>query len=89
MKTLIEWLEGDIARTRKFILLITIFIFLIVTIGIFSAILFGVAISEIVTGLYGTLVGLMVRVYSFYTSTSPKSKILDKVDELLKPYEER
>jgi hypothetical protein len=91
MKGLIEWTEGEVSRGRKVVLFSTILVFLLITIGLFGGAIYGLSMSDMVPGLYVTLVTLMIAIYGFYTGTaSDKSaKLADKAaDIMLKKLEE-
>lgn len=86
MKKLIEWLEGDPARGRKFVLIITVFVFLFVTIGIVAyGMIDPTKLSEKLTTVYMIFTGLMASIYGFYTGTSAdkSSKLADKAADLM------
>lgn len=77
MKKFIEWLELNPSRTRKVVLLSTIFVFLTITIAIFGVTVFGVTLPATIITLFGTLSAFMVGIYGFFTGTSS-----DKTQEL-------
>jgi hypothetical protein len=85
MKKFIEWLEIDKARTRKVVLLSTVFVFLLVTMVIFGVAVFGVQLTANIVTLYGTLSAFMVGVYGFYTGTSSDktAKLADKAADIM------
>lgn len=86
-RKIIEWTEGDALRARKFVLFMTVFVFLLITISVFGAGLYGLPINEAITTLYITLVGLMVSIYGFYTGTNASSDssnpVIDKATDLI------
>jgi len=84
-KKFIEWTEGDIARGRKVVLFSTVIVFLIITVTLFAAAVYGLKMAAITTSLYVTLVGLMAAIYSFYTSTSSdkSSKLADQAADVM------
>jgi len=79
------WLEKDKARARKVVLMGTIFVFLLITIGIFSCAAVGLTMSPQITALYTTLVALIIGVYGFYTGTSSDktAKLADKAADIM------
>jgi hypothetical protein len=85
MRDFIEWLEGDIARGRKVVLMSTIFVFLLITLGIFGAGIYGLEMSSALPGLYVTLVTLIMGIYGFYTGTSSdkSTKLADKAEDIM------
>lgn len=85
MRKFIEWTEGDKSRGRKVVLFSTVMTFLIITLVLFGAAIWGVIIAEATTTLYMTLVSLMVAIYGFYTGTSSKkpSVLADKTAEII------
>jgi len=85
MKKFIEWLELNPSRARKVVLLMTVAVFLVITICVFGAPLFGVVISNNMVTLYGTLAAFMVGIYGFFTGTSSdkSSKLADKAADIM------
>ena len=85
MKGFMEWLEGDIARGRKVVLMSTILVFLLITIGLFVGAIYGLNMSAMTTSLYVTLVGLVSVIYAFYTSTSSDKslKLADQAADVM------
>ncbi len=85
MKKFIEWTEKNISRSRKVVLFTSISVFLFITLIIFVSAVFGVTMSESITTLYITFVGLMSAIYGFFTGTSSdKSKELsDKATDIM------
>jgi hypothetical protein len=85
MKKFMEWLEGDISRGRRVVLMSTILVFLLITIGIFGAAAWGVKMSTMIPSLYVTLVGLIAAIYGFYTGTSSdkSAKLADKAADIM------
>ena len=81
----IEWSEADPARGRKVVLFSTVFVFLLVTIALFAAAMWGLKMSAVVTSLYMTFVGLMAAIYGFYTGTSSDkaAKLADKASDIM------
>jgi positive regulator of sigma E activity len=84
-KSFIEWTEGDISRGRKVVLFSTVFIFLLITLGLFVSAIWGFKMATITTSLYVTLVGLMAAIYGFYTSTSSdkSNKLADQAADVM------
>lgn len=85
MKKFIEWLELNPSRARKVVLLMTVAVFLVITICVFGAPLFGVVISNNMVTLYGTLAAFMVGIYGFFTGTSSdkSSELADKAADIM------
>ena len=85
MKKFIEWLEKDSARTRKVVLLMTVVVFLVITICVFVAPLFGLVIQPNMVTLYGTLAAFMVGIYGFFTGTSSdkSTELADKAADIM------
>ena len=85
MKGIIEWLELDVGRTRKVVLISTVIVFLFVTIALFVSGLFGVIIQEALIALFGTFTAFMVGIYGFFTGTSSDktAKLADKAADIL------
>ncbi|MBW9220866.1 hypothetical protein KKP91_01455 [Methanothermococcus sp. SCGC AD-155-M21] len=85
-KNFIEWLEGDVARGRKVVLISTVFVYLLITISIFT---YGMIepskLTDKMTTLFMGFTGLMVSIYGFYTGTSSEksSKLADKAADVL------
>ena len=92
MKKFFKWLESDIGRPRKVVLLSTVSIYLILTILIFiSPLFFGIIISEQQVSLFMIFTGLVASVYAFFTGTSSdkSSALADKAaDIMMKKLEE-
>jgi len=84
-RSFIEWTEKDKSRGRKVVLFLTVFVFLLITIGVFVAAIYGVKMATAITSLYVTLVGLMVSIYGFYTGTSSdkSEEVADKAADIL------
>jgi hypothetical protein len=80
LKEFIEWTEKEKSRARKVVLFASIGVFLAVTIAIFGAAVYGVVMSDIITTLYITFVGLMSAIYGFFTGTS-SDKSIDLADK--------
>jgi nitrogen fixation-related uncharacterized protein len=85
MKIFIEWLEKNPARTRKVVLLMTVAVFLVITVCVFVAPFFGFAIQSNMVTLYGTLAAFMVGIYGFFTGTSSdkSSELADKAANIM------
>lgn len=85
MKGFMEWLEGDISRGRRVVLMGTIFVFLLITLGLFSAAIYGLKMAAMTTSLYVTLVGLVSIIFGFYTGTSSdkSSKLADQAADVM------
>jgi len=85
MKSLIVWLEQDKARTRKFILVLTVFSYILVTVALFSCALGGVEMTSQIVNLFTIFTGLMATVYGFFTGTSSdKTKeVADKAADIM------
>ena len=85
MEKFIEWLEKDSARTRKVVLLSTVFVFLIITVLLFGVSFFGIAIQNNIVTIFGTLSAFMVGIYGFFTGTSSDktAKLADKAADIM------
>ena len=85
MNKFFEWLEKDPARTRKVVLLLTVAIFLLITISVFGASFYGVVIQDSIVAIFGTLSAFMVGIYGFFTGTSSDktAKLADKAADIL------
>ena len=85
LKNFIEWAEKDISRGRKVVLLSTIFVFLLITLVLFTVAAFGIEMSTITVTLYVTFVGLVSVVYGFYTGTSSdkSNKLADQAADIM------
>ena len=85
MKNFIEWLEKEASRTRKVVLLSTVFVFLLVTVSLFGTIFFGIVLQESIVALFGTLAAFMVGIYGFFTGTSSNktAELADKAADIL------
>jgi len=85
MEKFIEWLEKDPARTRKVVLLSTVFVFLIITVLLFGVSFFGIAIQNNIVTIFGTLAAFMVGIYGFFTGTSSDktAKLADKAADIM------
>ena len=85
MKGFIEWTEGNISRARKVVLMSTVIVFLLITIGVFSGAIWGLTMAPVLQSLYVTLVTLMIAVYGFYTGTSSEksSKLADTAADMM------
>ena len=85
MKTLIEWLEKDKARTRKFVLLLSIFVYLLTTVLLFVCAVSGLELSSQIVSLFTIFTGLLATVYGFFTGTSSDKSTLvaDKAADIL------
>jgi len=85
MKSFIEWLEGDTARGRKVVLITTIFVYLILSIAVFSVGLYTQHLSTGVINVYMILTGLIASIYAFYTGTSSdkSAKLADKAADIM------
>ncbi len=81
----INWLEEDPARTRKVVLLSTVFVFLVITISVFTASFFGVIIQPSIVTIFGTLAAFMVGIYGFFTGTSSdkSAALADKAADIM------
>lgn len=77
MKKFYMWLESDVARPRKVVLLSAILMFMIITFGVFVPPMFGLEVVERLPELYGILTAFIVGIYGFFTGTSS-----DKSSEL-------
>jgi uncharacterized membrane protein YiaA len=85
MKNFFKWLEQENSRSRRVVLFLTIFVFLLITISVFGAGVFGITIQTPIVTIYGTLAAFMVSVYGFFTGTSSdkSSKLADKAADIL------
>jgi len=85
MKKLIEWTESDPSRGRKIVLFSSVYVFLFITVAIFTGAMWGLQFSPDTTTFYITLVGLMASIYGFYTGTSSdkSSKLADKAADIM------
>jgi len=71
-KRLIEWTEGEVSRGRKLVLFSTVFVFLFITVCLFTFAMLGFVMADITKSLYFSFLGLIGTVYAFYTGTSSK-----------------
>ena len=78
LKSFFEWLEGDIARGRRVMLMSALFSNILMTFLLFIALLFGKDIKDFL-GFYTAFLGLGLGAIGFYTGTAPKSN--NKVDK--------
>ena len=86
MKKFFNWLEDDVTRGRRVVLLGTIFVYITITIVLFVAPLVSeFTLKDNMISLYMVFTGLTVSVYGFYTGTSSdkSSDIADKAADLL------
>ncbi len=84
LKNLIVFLEKEKARGRKYVLLLTVYVYLLITLGLFIAYVFlGVKYDVNITNIYLAVTTLMGTVYGFYTSTAPKyyEKIKEDIEK--------
>ena len=84
MKRFFKWLEGDKTRGRRVVLLGTIFIYLLVTVILFSV----GSVYDIPSGVkdvYLTFTATVISVYGFYTGTSSEKsgELADKAADIL------
>ena len=73
MKKFIEWLEGNVSRGRKVMLISAIVSNIIITYILLLLLAFGVNITPFL-GFYTAFLGLGLGAIGFYTGTAPKSK---------------
>jgi len=73
MKKFIEWLEGNVSRGRKVMLISAIVSNIIITYIILLLLAFGINITPFL-GFYTAFLGLGLGAIGFYTGTAPKSK---------------
>ena len=79
MKRLFAWLEGEVSRGRKLMLLSVVFSFVFLDILILLAFVFGFGGRlEGYFPYFSSLGALAATAVGFYTATSPKSKEGDK-----------
>jgi len=97
MKTFFEWLEQDASRGRKVVLMGTIFMWMMITVGLFfQPIFMASAVSAGALDYYVVLSGIVASLFAFYTGTSSKKtdakmdKVMDAVlDEVVKKIEKK
>ena len=85
-RNFIEWIEKDKARGRKVVLIITVFMYLFITVGIFAyGMIDPTKLSDKLDTLYMIFTGLMASIYAFYTGTSTdkSNAVANKASELL------
>jgi len=81
-----DWLEANTSRTRKLVLLSTIFIYLLIVLLLFTgSIIWAIPITEQVVTLFMIFTGLIASVYGFFTGTSSKksTELGDKAAEMM------
>jgi len=70
-KEFIEWLEGDVSRGRKVILFLTIMVYLLIILVLFTCgMIWPNVITTGIVQLFGIFSGVVATVYAFYTGTS-------------------
>jgi len=81
-----DWLEANTSRTRKLVLLSTIFIYLLIVLILFTgSVIWALPITEQVVTLFMIFTGLVGSVYGFFTGTSSKksAELSDKAAEMM------
>lgn len=84
MKNFFKWLEGDVSRGRRVVLLSTIVIYLVITIFLF---VYGsiFTLNDFITNIYLVFTTTVIAVYGFFTGTSSdkSGELADKAVDML------